>query len=87
MSEMSERNFFHRSGPTVRDPRVMHDLAIAEVDSVMRTATAGCDQAQFQRGFLLGAQELFQGMIHLRRCQLYLCWYTPQSLTASTPAR
>jgi hypothetical protein len=47
--EMSERNCFHRSGLTVRDPRVMHDLAIAKVDSVTQIATSGCDDARIQR--------------------------------------
>ena len=34
--ETSERNFFHRpSAQTVRESRVMHDFAVANVDSVV----------------------------------------------------
>jgi hypothetical protein len=34
---MSERNFFHRSSAqTVREPRVVNDLASTDVDAVMQ---------------------------------------------------
>ena len=42
--ETSERNFFHRpSVKAVCESRVMHDLAIADVDSVMPITTTLCD--------------------------------------------
>jgi hypothetical protein len=42
---MRERNFFHRSSTqTVREPRVVNDLATADVDSVMQIAATRCDK-------------------------------------------
>jgi hypothetical protein len=40
----TQRNFFHRpSVKAVCESRVMHDLAITDVDSVMLVTTARCD--------------------------------------------
>src|SRR5882724_2881938 len=56
--EMSERNFFHRSSAqTVREPRVVNDLASTDVDAVMQIAAPGCDKVRTQRGFLVADQE------------------------------
>jgi hypothetical protein len=50
--EMSERNFFHRSAAqTVGVPRVVNDLASADVDAVMQIAAPRCDKVRTQRGF------------------------------------
>ena len=50
--EMSERNFFHRSSAqTVREPRIVNDLASANVDAVMQIAAPGCDEVRAQRRF------------------------------------
>jgi hypothetical protein len=58
MREMSERNFFHRSSAqTVREPRVVNDLASTDVDAVMQIAAPRCDKVRTQRGFLLSDQE------------------------------
>ena len=55
--EMSERNFFHRSSAqTVREPRVMNDLASTDVDAVMQIAEPVCDKVRAQRGFLVPDQ-------------------------------
>jgi hypothetical protein len=55
--KMSERNFFHRSSAqTVREPRVVNDLASANVDAVMQIASPGCDKVRTQRGFLVPNQ-------------------------------
>ena len=56
--EMSERNFFHRpSAQTVREPRVMNDLASTDVDAVMQIAAPRCDKVRTQRGFVVPGQE------------------------------
>jgi hypothetical protein len=56
--EMSERNFFHRSSTqTVREPRVVNDLASTDVDAVMQIAAPGCDKVRTQRRFLVPDQE------------------------------
>jgi len=56
--EMSERNFFHRSSAqTVREPRVVNDLAGTDVDAVMQIAAPRCDKVRTQRGFLVPDQE------------------------------
>jgi hypothetical protein len=55
--EMSERNFFHWSpAQTVREPRVVNDLASTGVDAVMQTAAPRCDSVRTQRG-LLGSDQ------------------------------
>ena len=55
---MRERNFFHRSSTqTVREPRVVNDLATADVDSVMQIAATRCDKVRAQRRFLVTGQE------------------------------
>jgi len=56
--EMSERNFFHRSSAqTVREPRVVNDLASTDVDAVMQIAAPRCDKVRTQRGFLVSDQK------------------------------
>jgi hypothetical protein len=56
--EMSVRNFFHRSSAqTVREPRVVNDLASTDVDAVMEIAAPRCDKVRTQRGFLGADQE------------------------------
>ena len=56
--EMSERNFFHRSPvQTVRESRVVNDLASTDVDAVMQIAAPGCDKVRAQRGFLVVDQK------------------------------
>jgi hypothetical protein len=56
--EMSARNFFHRSSAqTVREPRVVSDLASTEVDAVMQIAAPNCDRVRTQRGFLVFDQD------------------------------
>ena len=56
--EMSERNFFHRSSAqTVREPRVVNDLASTDVDAVMQIAAPRCDKVRTQRGFSVPDQE------------------------------
>jgi hypothetical protein len=56
--EISERNFFHRSSAqTVREPRVVNDLASTDVDAVMQIAAPRCDKVRTQRGFLVPDQE------------------------------
>jgi hypothetical protein len=56
--EMSQRNFFHRSSAqTVREPRVVNDLASTDVDAVMQIAAPRCDNVRTQRGFLVSDQE------------------------------
>ena len=56
--EMSERNFFHRSSAqTVREPRVVNDLASTDVDAVMQIASPRCDKVRAQRGFLVPDQK------------------------------
>jgi hypothetical protein len=43
--EMSERNIFHRSPvQTVREPRVVNDLASTDVDAVMQIAAPRRDE-------------------------------------------
>jgi hypothetical protein len=55
---MSERNFFHRSSAqTVREPRVVNDLASTDVDAVMQIAAPRCDKVRTQRGFSVPDQE------------------------------
>jgi hypothetical protein len=55
---MSERNFFHRSSAqTVREPRVVNDLASTDVDAVMQIAAPRCDKVRTQRGFLVPDQQ------------------------------
>jgi hypothetical protein len=57
MREMSERNFFHRSSAqTVREPRVVNDLASTDVDAVMQVAAPGRDKVRAQRGFFVPDQ-------------------------------
>ena len=56
--EMSERNFFHRSSAqTVREPRVVNDLASTDVDAVMQIAAPRYDKVRTQRGFSVPDQE------------------------------
>jgi hypothetical protein len=56
--EMSERNFFHRSSAqTVRESRVVNDLASADVDAVMQIAAPRCDKVRTQRRFLVPDQQ------------------------------
>ena len=55
--EMSERNFFHRSSAqSMREPRVVHELASTDVDAVMQIAAPRCDKVRAQRGFLVPEQ-------------------------------
>jgi hypothetical protein len=55
---MRERNFFHRSSTqTMREPRVVNDLATADVDSVMQIAATKCDKVRAQRRLLVTGQE------------------------------
>ena len=55
--EMSERNFFHlSSAQTVREPRVVNDLASTDVDAVMQVTAPRCDNVRTQRGFLVPDQ-------------------------------
>ena len=57
--ETSERNFFHRStAQTVRETRVVNDLASADVDAVMQIAATGRDEVRTQRRFLVTGQQL-----------------------------
>jgi hypothetical protein len=54
---MSERNFFHRSSAqTVRESRVVNDLAGTDVDAVMQIAAPRCDKVRTQRGFVVPDQ-------------------------------
>jgi hypothetical protein len=54
---MRERNFFHRpSAQTVREPRVVNDLASTDVDAVMQIAAPGSNKVRTQRGFLIPDQ-------------------------------
>jgi hypothetical protein len=54
---MSERNFFHRSSAqTVRESRVVNDLAGTDVDAVMQIAAPRCDKVRTQRGFSVADQ-------------------------------
>jgi hypothetical protein len=56
--EMSERNFFHRSSAqTVREPRIVNDLASADVDAVMQITKPRCDKVRTQRGLLVPDQK------------------------------
>ena len=56
--ETSERNFFHRSSAqTVREPRVVNDLAGTDVDAVMQIAAPRCDKVRTQRRFLVPDHE------------------------------
>src|SRR5260370_5721091 len=56
--EMSERNFFHRSSAqTVREPRVVNDVASTDVDAVMQIAAPRCDKVRTQRGFSVPGQK------------------------------
>ena len=62
--EMRERNFFHRSSAqTVREPRVVNDLASTDVDAVMQIAAPRCDKVRTQRGFLVPDQEPVSVMV------------------------
>jgi hypothetical protein len=55
---MREMNFFHRSSTqTVREARVVNDLATADVDSVMQKSATRCDKVRAQRRFLDSGQE------------------------------
>ena len=56
--ETSQRNFFHRpSAQTLRESRVVNNLAIAYVYSVMQISATGCDKVRTQRWLLLTPQE------------------------------
>jgi hypothetical protein len=56
--EMSERNFFHRSSAqTVREPRIVNDLASTDVDAVMQITTPRRDKVRTQRGLLVPDQK------------------------------
>src|SRR5882757_40477 len=59
--ESSQRDFFDRPPvqPTCKS-RVMHDLAIANVDSVMQITAAGCNEVRAQRRLLALRHQLFQ---------------------------
>jgi hypothetical protein len=55
--EMSERKLFHRSSAqSLRESRVVNDLAGTDLDAVMQMAAPGCDKVRTQRGFLVPAQ-------------------------------
>jgi hypothetical protein len=56
--EMSDRNFFHRSSAqTVREPRIVNDLASTDVDAVMQITTPRRDKVRTQRGLLVPDQK------------------------------
>ena len=51
--ETTERNFFHRpAAQAVCETRVVNDVAIADVDSVMQVAATWRDKVRTQRRFL-----------------------------------
>jgi len=57
---MSERNLFHGTPvQAARESRIMHDLAAANIDSVMQVTRMRRDDVGTQGRFLLGAQMLF----------------------------
>jgi hypothetical protein len=56
--ETSQRNFFHRpSAQTLRESRIVNNLAIAYIYSVMQISAAGRDKMRTQRGRLVTSQE------------------------------
>jgi hypothetical protein len=56
--ETSQRNFFHRpSAQTMRESRIMNDLAIAYIYSVMQVSATGRDKMRTQRGILVTPQK------------------------------
>jgi hypothetical protein len=55
---MSERNFLHRSSAqTMREPRVVNDLASTDVDAVTQIAAPGCDKVRNRQGFFVPHQD------------------------------
>lgn len=57
-SETSQRNFFDRpSAQTLRESRIVDNLAIAYIDSVMQISAAGRDKMRTQRGLLVIPQK------------------------------
>ncbi len=57
MSEVRERNFFHRPpAQVVYERTVVHDLAGAHVNPVMRKATTWCNEVCAQGGLLVVRQ-------------------------------
>jgi hypothetical protein len=56
--EMSERNFFHWSpAQTMREPRVVNDLASTDVDAVMQITNPRRDKVRTQGGLLVSDQK------------------------------
>ncbi|MDB6046426.1 MAG: hypothetical protein JWM63_4977 [Gammaproteobacteria bacterium] len=71
--ETSERNLFHRSpAQAVRKPRVVNDLATADVDSVTPMVAAGRDEVRTQRRFLVTHQEIVGSVQSAERRTLML---------------
>jgi hypothetical protein len=65
--EITERNLFHRSSAqTVREPRVVNDLASTDVDAVMQIAAPGRDKVRTQWGFLVPDQLLVASVFPAR---------------------
>jgi hypothetical protein len=63
--ESSQRNFFDGSpAQPICKPGVMHDLAIAHVDSVMQISSAGCNEVRTQRRLL----KLWGQLFHASHC-------------------
>ena len=57
-AEVSERNLFHRSPkPITAKGSVVNDVAIADIDAVMRETEARCDKVRAQRRVLAPLQE------------------------------
>jgi hypothetical protein len=56
--ETSQSNFFHRpSAQTLRESRIVNNLAIAYIYSVVQIAATGRDEMRTQRRLLVTAQE------------------------------
>jgi hypothetical protein len=59
--ESSQRNFFDGSpAQPICKSRVMHDLAIAHIDSVVQISSTGCNEVRTQRWLLKLWDQLFQ---------------------------
>jgi hypothetical protein len=59
--ESSQRNFFDGApAQPICESRVVHDLAIANVDSVMQISPARCNEVRAQRRLLKLRGQLFQ---------------------------
>ena len=62
-SETIESCFFHRpSIKAVCKARIVHDLATANVDSVMQISATRCDNVRAQQSFLVGDQKPFSAV-------------------------